>query len=60
MKLPMRLLLATACLPALLVGCKNDNQLEDAGEAVDEAIDDAGDEIEDAADDVEDAVDGNG
>lgn len=33
---------------------------EEAGEAVDEAMDEAGDAVEDAGDEVEDAVDGDG
>ncbi|MFG0251125.1 MAG: hypothetical protein ACF8OB_19750 [Phycisphaeraceae bacterium JB051] len=40
-----------------LVGCDNDGPMENAGEAVDEAVEDMGDAAEEAGNDIEDAVD---
>ncbi len=60
MKLALRILpLALALIPLSTLSSCEKGGAENAGEAVDEAIDDAGDAIEDAGDAVEDAVDGN-
>lgn len=52
-------LLTAAAFAVLLfvAGCSDDGPAENAGEAVDEAVEDAGDAVEEAGDKVEDATD---
>jgi predicted small lipoprotein YifL len=51
------LLLALSLGAFTLVGCDNDGPMENAGEAVDEAVEDMKDTAEEAGNDIEDAVD---
>lgn len=47
--------LGAVALP--MVGCEDAGPAEEAGEAIDDAVDDTADALDDAADDVGDAVD---
>jgi hypothetical protein len=58
MKLETILLVLASAAPLAVLPACDSNGAEEAGEAVDEAVDDAGDAVEEAADEVEDAVDG--
>lgn len=48
MKRSMMLALLMACVALPFTGCKQEGPAEEAGEAVDEAVENAGDAVEDA------------
>lgn len=54
----MLALLATLAFSGTMIGCQEQGPAENAGEAVDDAVDEAGDAMEDAGDSIENATDG--